>query len=494
VNAAPVRGDREYVLYWMVAARRVRHSPALERAVALARELARPLVVLEPLRCDFPFASDRLHAFLLAGMADTARRLATRPVTYHPHVERAPGEGRGLLAALAARACAVVTDDFPTFFLPAAVEAAARALDVRLEAVDGSALVPFRLAGKDFPSAHAYRRFLQGALPSYLERLPAEDPLARVRLPRLAALPREVLRRWPAATAAELGDPAALAASLPVDHRVPATRLCGGAGEGERRLRAFVNGGLARYAGERASPDARVTSGLSPWLHFGHLSSFEVARAVLDAEGFTPWLVDVAAAPPPVAGRSPAPPPPRPTGARAGWWGLSAGAEAFLDQLVTWRELGFVTAAQRPDHRDYASLPEWARRTLAAHRRDRRPALYRRADLEGAATGDAVWNAAQRQLVRDGVLHNALRMIWGKRILEWTRAPEEALEVMLELNDRWALDGRDPNSVSGIFWCLGRYDRPWGPERPVFGTVRYMSSERLRRKVEMEGYLREYGG
>lgn len=477
VNGAPPRPARDLVLYWMTAARRVRHSPALERAVALARELARPLVLVETLRCDEPFASDRLHAFAVAGMADTARRLARRPVTYLPHVERAPGEFRGLVAALGARACAVVTDDLPAPWAAAATEAAGRALDVRLEAVDGSCLVPFRLAGRDFPSAHAYRRFLQRELPRWLERLPAPDPLKGARLPRLAALPRDLHRRWPAAASGELARGSRLVAAVPVDHGVAPVAARGGAAEGERRLRAFVAGGLGRYAERRAHPDAGATSGLSPWLHFGHVGTFEVARAVLEAEGFTPALL-----------------PARADGARAGWWGVSGGAEAFLDQLVTWRELGFVTAGQRPDHREYRSLPEWARRTLAAHARDPRPVRYPRAALEEARTHDPIWNAAQRQLVRDGVMHNALRMIWGKRILEWARSPEEALATMLELNDRWALDGRDPNSVSGIFWCLGRYDRPWGPERPIFGTVRYMSSERLRKKVEMEGYLREYGG
>lgn len=475
-NAAPLRPGRAMVLYWMAASRRARFNPALERAAAIARELGKPLVVLEALRCDEPHASDRLHAFALEGMADTARRLAGR-ATYHAYVEPAPRAGDGLVEALAGRACAVVADDFPMPEPARALADAAARVDVRVEAVDGACLVPFRLAGRDFPTAHAYRRHLQRTLPAFLERLPAPDPLARAGLARLEGLPAEVVRRWPAAAREDLARPARLLARLPIDHAVPPAAARGGSAAGEARLRRFLARGLPRYAEDRGSPDARAASGLSPWLHFGHLSPFEVARAVLRREGWGPHLLA-----------------PRADGARAGWWGLSAGAEAFLDQLVTWRELGFVTAAHRPDHRAYASLPAWARATLERHARDRRAFAYGRAELEAARTHDPVWNAAQRELAGTGAIHNALRMIWGKRFLEWTRSPEEALERMLQLNDRWALDGRDPNSVSGVAWCLGRYDRPWGPERPVFGTVRYMSSERAARKGGLARWLARWGG
>jgi len=474
LNAAPVRPERRFVLCWMTAVRRVRSNPTLERAADLARELGRPVLVLEALRCGYPHASDRLHAFAMEGMADNARRLAGRAL-HHPYLERAAGEGKGLLAACAARACAVVTDDFPTFFLPRMLAAAASRLDVRLEAVDASCVVPFRLAGRDFPSAVAYRRHLQAALPAWLERLPADAPLRRAPPPGGARLPPELLRRWPAADPADLAAPARVLSALPIDHRVPPARARGGAAAGEARLRAFLARGLDRYAEERREPGAGAASGLSPWLHFGHLSPFEVVRAVLRREGWTP----------PAA-------PLRPTGARAGWWGLGAGAEAFLDQLLTWRELGFATCAHRLDHREYGSLPEWALATLARHAGDPRPWRHDRRALEEARTHDPLWNAAQRQLRAEGVIHNTLRMLWGKKVLEWSASPEEALETLLELNDRWALDGRDPSSVSGVFWCLGRYDRPW-PERPVYGSVRSMSSERTAAKVDVRGYLARYG-
>jgi deoxyribodipyrimidine photo-lyase len=183
----------------------------------------------------------------------------------------------------------------------------------------------------------------------------------------------------------------------------------------------------------------------------------------------------------------------RPTGKREGFWGLSAAAEGFIDELVTWRELCLNTAFHRPrDYDRFESLPAFARETLARHENDRRPQLYTLEQLDRAETDDEVWNAAQRQLRREGVIHNYLRMLWGKRVLTWTRDARQALEFLVELNNKWSLDGRDPNSYGGIFWCLGRYDRPW-PAREIFGTVRCMTSASARKKLDLAPYLARYG-
>jgi deoxyribodipyrimidine photo-lyase len=146
----------------------------------------------------------------------------------------------------------------------------------------------------------------------------------------------------------------------------------------------------------------------------------------------------------------------------------------------------------RDDYDRYESLPDWSRATLEKHASDPRRFSYSLEAFAAARTHDELWNASQTQLVRQGRIHNYLRMLWGKKILEWTASPRDALAVMIELNNRYALDGRDPNSYSGIFWCLGRYDRPWGPERPIFGAVRYMSSENTRRKLSVNKYLRQF--
>ncbi len=475
-NTADVRKDGEYVLYWMIAYRRLAWSFALDRAVSWARKLGRPLVILEPLRAGYPWASDRFHRFVMDGMAGHARRLAGTAVTYYPYVEPRPGAGSGLLAALARGACLVVTDDSPAFFFPRMVAAAAARLPVRLEAVDGNGLLPLAATDQVYPTAYAFRRFLQKALPEHLGALPSPRPFAGAPLERLKALPEDVLRRFPPATAELLAGSAAALAALPIDHEVPPVPEIRGGDEAARKaLGRFLDRRLARYTEDRNDLDNEATSGLSPYLHFGHLSPHEAFVALAEREGWTPEKLGNDR-----------------RGAKVGFWGMSAPAEGFLDELVTWREVGFNRAAKQPGYDRYQSLPDWARATLAKHAGDPRPELYTLPELAAARTHDELWNAAQGQLVGEGRIHNYLRMLWGKKILHWTASPQEALAVMVELNNRYALDGRDPNSYSGIFWCLGRFDRPWAPERPVFGVIRYMSSESARRKLKVNAYVERW--
>jgi deoxyribodipyrimidine photo-lyase len=297
-----------------------------------------------------------------------------------------------------------------------------------------------------------------------------------VRLPPLDALPSEILRRWPSADPGTLRAEAGALASLPIDHAVaPARDIRGGFRAAATAVRRFLDERLDHYADDRNQPEQDTTSGLSPYLHFGHVSAHAIFEALMTREGWTSRRLHDST-----------------RGNREGWWGTAPPAEAFLDELITWRELGFATSHHRQDHAAYESLPAWARGTLDAHAGDPREHRYALETFASAATHDPLWNAAQVQLLREGRIHNYLRMLWGKKILEWSASPREALAVMVELNNRYALDGRDPNSYSGIFWVLGRYDRPWAPERPIFGTVRYMSSQNTARKVRVRGYIRQY--
>ncbi len=475
LNQAPVRADRALVLYWMVAHRRLGWNFALDRAVARASELGLPLVILEALRSDYPWASDRLHAFALQGMGEHAERMKGGPVGYHPYVEPARGAGKGLLETVSRHAAVVVTDLYPAFFLPRMLAAAAGSIDVRLEAVDANGLLPLSLTEAPFTAAVHFRRFLQKHLGGCLVELPSADPLDGAGLRRAGRLPDEVLARWPAASTALLRAEADAVSRLPIDHAVPPTASRGGTTEARRRLDRFLAGRLERYRDQRNQPGAEAVSGLSPYLHWGHLSSHEVFHALALREEWSPARLSD-----------------RADGKREGWWGMSPDAEAFLDQLVTWRELGFVYCHHVPEYDRYETLPEWARATLEEHAADPRPHLYTLEELATARTHDELWNAAQRELLEDGTIHGYLRMLWGKKILEWTRHPREALAAMTELNNRYALDGRDPNSYSGIFWTLGRFDRGW-PERPVYGKIRSMTSESARRKLDLEGYLARWG-
>jgi len=471
LNDHPLNSKGDYILYWMSAFRRSGHNFALQHAAEQAAALGKPLIVLEALRCDYPYASDRLHRFIIDGMRANARAFATRPALYYPYLEPAKGAGKGLLLALAEKASLVVGDDYPAFFLPRMLAAAASQLPVRLEAVDSNGLLPLRAADQPYPTAYAFRRFLQKELPGHLTAFPAPDPLKALELPRLTRQPKPILERWPAADL----DQGADLSVFPIDHNVAPAAITGGSRAARQRLTRFLNEHLQRYAEERSQPELELTSGLSPYLHFGHISSHEIFAALTAAEG---WRLGDQAPP----GR----------GQKEGWWRMSTSAEAFLDQFITWRELGFNGCAFDNGYARYDTLPDWARKTLGEHAGDPRPTLYTRSEFEQAATHDPLWNAAQRQLLREGKMHNYLRMLWGKKILEWSRTPREAHAIMVELNDRYALDGRDPNSYSGIGWVLGRYDRAWGPERPIFGKIRYMSSENTARKFSVKGYLERY--
>ena len=340
--------------------------------------------------------------------------------------------------------------------------------------VDTNGLLPLRAADRAFTAAYHFRRHLQRELPEHLDAFPLADPLAKLDLPRDVHLPAELLRRWPAASAALLRREAAALAALPIDHSVPPVDFRGGPVHGDAVVRSFLAERLPRYADARNQPDADDASGLSPYLHWGFVSAHQVFDALAKRERWSPEKLAL-----------------KPTCAREGWWGMGKDAESFLDELVTWRELAYNTAFHLPDHDRYETLPAWALATLEKHAGDDRDLLTLQ-QIEDARSYDDVWNATQVQLRREGRIHNYLRMIWGKRILEWTRHPSEAVEWMLHLNNKWALDGRNPNSVSGIFWSLGRYDRPWAPERPVFGAVRYMSSANTLRKLRMGDYLRRY--
>jgi deoxyribodipyrimidine photo-lyase len=434
-NDREVRAHGDHVLYWMIAARRASWSFALDHAIALAKQLGRPLLVFEPLRAGYRWASDRIHQFVLDGMADNARAFAKAGITYLSYVEPEPDADKGMLEALARDACIVVTDEQPGFFLPHMIASVAPRLPVRLDVVDGCGIHPLRAFDKPFVTARSFRKAC-GELPIIA---PSAHPLARLpRTLRDAEIPGPILRRYRSQT--DL-------AKLPIDHGVPPVPYAGGPTAARAALDDFIDHKLARYA-DRNHPDADAASGLSPYLHFGHISAHEIASRTDDPK--------------------------------------------FRDELITWREVAYNLCFHRTDYAQLSALPAWAQASLAKHAKDPRPERYTLAQLAAADTGDPIWNAAQRQLLLEGRIHNYLRMLWGKKILEWSPSPKHALAWMIELNNKYAVDGRDPASYGGILWTLGLYDRPWGPERKIFGLVRYMTSQATVRKLRMKKYLARF--
>jgi len=435
VAAAPERDGP--VVYWMSRDQRARDNWALLHAQALALRRRSPLCVVFCLAPSFPGAALRHYDFLLRGLAETAGALAALRIGF-ALLEGEPG--REVPAFLKRIGAGALVGDFDPLRVKRSWQReVAAAVSIPFHEVDAHNVVPCWLASpkREF-AARTFRPKLERLLGEWLHEFPPLRP-----------------HPHPWRGGPGVPDVAGALRRLAPDPSVPPVGwLAPGERAARRALAAFVRGRLAGYDERRNDPTLDGQSGLSPWLHFGQLSAQRVALAVR-----------ASAAP-------------------------DADRAAFLEELLVRRELSDNFCLHEPRHDSFAGLPAWAQRTLETHREDERPHRYRPAQLEAAATHDPLWNAAQRELVARGKMHGWVRMYWAKKILEWTRSPEEAIGEALRLNDRYSLDGRDPNGCVGVLWSVGGlHDRPWG-ERPVFGQVRYMSLEGARRKFDVEAYVR----
>jgi deoxyribodipyrimidine photo-lyase len=463
LNRAEARGGA-YVLYWMQAAPRVPDNPALRYAARQADLLGLPLLCAFGLTPRYPEATLRHYVFLLEGLAETAAALEALGIRLAVLLE----EPDRAALRLGRRAAMIVTDRGYLRHQRVWRETVAERAGCPVVQVEGEAVLPVeQVSGKAEWAAASFRPKVRRLLAEHLPWAAVDPGIGARRPPAAPRAPRPPRRdslglrlEAPVLSAAELtGGPAApVLKRLRPDPTVPPVEgLHGGTSRALARLRRFVRGPLAEYHLAVDNPGTNLQSGLGPYLHFGQISPLTVARAVAGARGVQ-------------------------EGARA----------AFLEQLIVRRELSFNMAYYDPAYDRYESLPAWARGTLARHARDHRPHLYDRARLERADTHDPYWNAAMREARSTGIMHGYMRMYWGKKILEWSETPQQAFAAALFLNNRWFLDGRDPNSFAGVAWCFGRHDRPW-PERPVFGTVRAMVASGLERKFDMAGYLRRVG-
>jgi deoxyribodipyrimidine photo-lyase len=345
----------------------------------------------------------------------------------------------------------VVTDYFPTFIVPRQTRGLRRKTKTPVIAVESCTVVPLRQIGKAHSTARGIRPVLMHALGHFLFPVPNPEPKVR----RSIELPFEPV--VPTAKAIP-----ALVAACDIDHTVPPSRsFRGGTRAGHARLKAFLKTGLVRYEERNDPNEPDAVSRLSPWLHFGNLSIHEILLAVMDRRGEAEHELH-----------------PYPH------------ASLFVDQAVVWRELAHNFCHYDPKHRTVDAIPGWARKQLADHESDPRPHLYSMEEMEQARTGEELWNAAQRWYLHEGWMHNYMRMLWGKTVLQWTSNAAEALRVLEHLNNKYSLDGRDPNSYSGIFWIFGKFDRPFYP-RPIYGNVRYMSLKAAKGKFDVKRYVAE---
>jgi photolyase PhrII len=435
-------------------AMRSRSNPALNFAVEQANRFQQPLLVYQGLRPDYPWASDRFHTFILESAADLANGFAERGIQYVFHLdtrsreERASPDGaiRSPLIRLARRASLVVTEFFPTFIQPRQLKRLRERIDPPVVAVDTATVVPVRYLTKAYLTARAIRPVLERALPHYLHEIPDVEP--RVRRPVEVEFDPTFVRPELIST---------LVSRCDIDHRVgPSPTLPGGETAARRRLEQFVTRGLPHYETLRNDPNRDATSRLSAYLHFGNIGIQEVLLTARAADSGPNYA-------------------------------------KFLDEALTWRELAHNFVCFDPRHRTMDAVPAWARRELEDHITDPRPAIYSPEELGSAATGSPLWNACQRSLLRDGELHNYVRMLWGKAVLMWTSSPGQALQILEHLNHKYALDGRDPNSYGGILWCFGKFDRPFY-RRPIYGTVRYQSLTAQDKRFDVRAYIQRFEG
>jgi deoxyribodipyrimidine photo-lyase len=430
----------DYVLYWMQQSQRAEHNPALDLAIREANHLKLPVVVAFGLTDDYPDANLRHYRFMLEGLQDVDAALRRKGI----RCVLRQGSPPRVALDLGRRAALIVCDRGYTrhqreWRRTLAAEAACRVLQV-----EGDVVVPLAVVSpKAEYAARTIRPRIQKHVDDYLV-------LPRAVRPRHASLDL-------ALDGLDLRDIDKVLSKLKVDQGVPAVTpfFRGGASEAKKRLRAFIRRHLAHYDKHRNQPQTDDISHMSPYLHFGQISPVYLALQVRDARE-----------------------------------GQGIDRAAYLEELIVRRELAVNFVYHTPDYDHYACLPDWARKTLGEHAADRRENTYSRKDLEAAQTHDPYWNAAMREMKYTGFMHNYMRMYWGKKILEWTADPAEAFETTLAINNKYFLDGRDPNSFAGVAWVFGKHDRAWF-ERPVFGKIRYMAASGLERKCDIKAYVRK---
>jgi deoxyribodipyrimidine photo-lyase len=425
------------VVYWMQRAQRAVDNPALETAIRAANLLKKPVVVFASMVRDYPNANLRSYTFFAEGLKAVSREMERRGIGF---VLRAWPENDLIKFCDDVSPCLVVGDENPIREPERWRKDYAKRLRVPFWTVDADVIVPSHLLLKEQYGARTIRPRISPLLDEFLVPVGKLKPHVHWKsVKKIASLSPE----------------ADLLENLPINRAIaPVKSMRGGTDEGLKWLKSFLRERLAGYDEGRNHPDRDHTSRLSPYLHFGHLGPHTVALAVKNSQA--------------------------PAGDR----------EAFLEQLIVRRELAINFCRYNPNYDNLKCAETWALRTLKEHARDEREYLYSERQLENAETHDPLWNAAQRQMVVTGWMHGYLRMYWAKKILEWTRSAEEAFAIAVRLNDHYELDGRDPNGYAGIAWAIaGKHDRAWGPERPVYGKIRYMSYQSTSRNFNSKAYI-----
>ncbi len=436
----------DFVLYWMQQSQRAEENHALEYAVELANHLDRPMVVVFGLTDGYPEANLRHYRFMLEGLRETSATLAKRGI------QMAVQSGSPPDVALKAgqKAAVIVCDCGYLRFQKAWRESVARQANCRVVQVETDVVVPVAITSN---KAEYAARTLRPKITRHLNEYLKGFHVVELKNSSMGVGIKDLRSRL------NLEAIDALQARLNVDRSVEPVSLFfkGGTREAKKRLKKFLNQRLKHYTDHHNQPQTDDISHMSPYLHFGQISPVYVALQVKAVDGRSV--------------------------------GLNA-IEAYLEQLIVRRELAVNFVNFTPNYDTYDCIPGWASQTLSDHLADERPNCYGRAQLENAETHDPYWNAAMLEMKHTGFMHNYMRMYWGKKILEWSRTPQQAFDTTLALNNKYFLDGRDPSSYTGVAWIYGVHDRPW-PERPIFGKTRFMAASGLERKCDIKAYVKK---
>jgi deoxyribodipyrimidine photo-lyase len=434
------------VVYWMQRAMRIVDNQALDVAIEAGNMLGLPVVVFFSVIPNYPNANLRHYRFMQQGLRDVVEDAAERGVGFvlrrppNNSLERFLGEVEAAL---------LISDENPCREPERWRKVLAKRLTLPFWTVDADSVVPSSVFGRDYFLLHHFRPHLQAQLPRYLIKPPNVQPLHEWG----GQMPTESYSLGEDITRGFNG----------LDRSVgPVDTFTGGTRAALRRLKEFVNYDLADYEKKRSRPELRGTSRLSPYLHFGNIGPLTIALAVQTAvnEGKVP----------------------------------ASARDRFLDELIGWRELSVLFVRHNENYDNWRCAERWARQTLVEHAGDVRSHRYTLAQLERGETGDELWNAAQLEMVRTGWMHNFMRMYWAKKILEWSPDPSSAFDWAVILNDKYQLDGRDPNGYAGIAWAIvGKHDRPWF-DRPIFGKVRSMTAASTARKFDSASYIAQNDG
>ncbi len=440
-------GNHRFILYWMHTSIRSTWNQSLEYAVQTANQHNLPLKVVFIVTGDYPHAQQRHYQFLFEGLVETEQALAARGIS----MEVLYGNPPAVLYQLSGQAKAVIIDRGYLAIHRKWYKELAQDTRCPVMQVESNVVVPVRTAyPKEAYSAGILRPKIQQIWDDFLHPVPMQElkNTAPVKLetPDTQITTMDIHRLTDPAYSAEYFRPAKQAGVVTTFH--------GGENSALSRWHAFLETGLDSFHTDRNDPSRDGCSRLSPYLHFGMISPLQLA---LEAREH----------------------------------GHSEGVDVLWEELIIRRELACNFTEYNPNYDTIACIPDWARKTLSEHAGDPRKYTYAYSEFEQAITHDPYWNAAQNQMVKTGHMHGYMRMYWGKKVLEWSRSPGDAYETLIRLNDTYELDGRDPNGYAGVAWCFGKHDRGW-QEREIFGKVRYMNANGLRRKFDIDAYAQQW--